>query len=207
MPVPAASLLPVQEGSFEQLHQFAAAGFLFAVIDSTCNATIEAKAQELGPRALPIFQDPDEAQHWPVAPYIFQVDPQTLAWIAANIWMKPWGVFAMSKGSLEDLRRHFRRFLIVELPDGERWFFRYYDPRILKIYLPACNESELRLLFGPSATAVRAFGVGDPDSRSLVIVHTPNSNAGQLNEAEDDHDGLWKIRPEQLTALQHADQK
>jgi len=27
--------------------------------------------------------------------------------------------------------------------------FRYYDPRVLRVYLPTCVRSELRTVFGP----------------------------------------------------------
>ena len=27
--------------------------------------------------------------------------------------------------------------------------FRYYDPRVLRAYLPTCNSEELRTVFGP----------------------------------------------------------
>lgn len=32
---------------------------------------------------------------------------------------------------------------------GTPSYFRYYDPRVLRVYLPACNESELQTVFGP----------------------------------------------------------
>ena len=27
--------------------------------------------------------------------------------------------------------------------------FRYYDPRVLRVYLPTCTPDELEMLFGP----------------------------------------------------------
>jgi hypothetical protein len=27
--------------------------------------------------------------------------------------------------------------------------FRWYDPRVLRVYLPTCTENELDMLFGP----------------------------------------------------------
>ena len=33
--------------------------------------------------------------------------------------------------------------------EGTPFYFRYYDPRVLRRYLPSCNESELKILFGP----------------------------------------------------------
>jgi hypothetical protein len=47
------------------------------------------------------------------------------------------------------LRDHFRAFHTVELPDQRTVLFRYYDPRILRNFLPVCNAAELAAFFGP----------------------------------------------------------
>jgi len=50
---------------------------------------------------------------------------------------------------LRALRDHFREFHTVELPDQRTVLFRYYDPRVLRSFLPACNAAELAVFFGP----------------------------------------------------------
>jgi hypothetical protein len=44
---------------------------------------------------------------------------------------------------------------------GNRLVFRYYDPRVLRVYLPTCTASELRRVFGP----IECFWMesGDPE--------------------------------------------
>lgn len=32
---------------------------------------------------------------------------------------------------------------------GRRLVFRYYDPCVLRVYLPTCNPAELRTVYGP----------------------------------------------------------
>jgi hypothetical protein len=64
-------------------------------------------------------------------------------------WGNAWGVFFTSSASLETLRKHFRKFLRVTDASGRRLLFRYYDPRVLSIYLPTCNDEELTTMFGP----------------------------------------------------------
>ena len=44
---------------------------------------------------------------------------------------------------------NFRKFLSVEGPEGEEWYFRYYDPRVLGTYLETCTAGELQNFFGP----------------------------------------------------------
>ena len=42
--------------------------------------------------------------------------------------------------------------------------FRWYDPRVLRVYLPTCTVGELREVFGPA----RAFLVEDVDPGVLL---------------------------------------
>jgi hypothetical protein len=39
--------------------------------------------------------------------------------------------------------------LVVRDSSGNRLVFRYYDPRVLRVYLPTCVTAELRTVFGP----------------------------------------------------------
>jgi hypothetical protein len=38
---------------------------------------------------------------------------------------------------------------MVKLPDGKQVYFRFYDPRVLRVYLPTCTVEEMRTFFGP----------------------------------------------------------
>ena len=60
-----------------------------------------------------------------------------------------WGILAQSKDDFRTLRMHFRKFLMVWDSDGKPLHFRYYDPRVLRVYLPTCNTDELAAVFGP----------------------------------------------------------
>ena len=66
-------------------------------------------------------------------------------------WGRSWGIFAMTREeiALGALRRHFRRFLKVRDEQGHTLLFRYYDPRVLRVYLPTCTRQEAELFFGP----------------------------------------------------------
>ena len=64
-------------------------------------------------------------------------------------WGASWGILAASNVGLEELRRHFRTMLRVEDEAGKRYLFRFYDPRVLRVYLPTCTSRELRAFFGP----------------------------------------------------------
>jgi hypothetical protein len=85
------------------------------------------------------------------APYLVQLDHgyrDTRRFIR-RAWGESMGVFFQSDTSLKNLRRHLKEFLVVRDERGRRLVFRYYDPRVLRVYLPTCVTSELRTVFGP----------------------------------------------------------
>lgn len=86
-----------------------------------------------------------------VAPYLVQLnydDPKTRRFIR-RAWGNSWGVFLKCDARMETLGRHLRTFLVVRSEAGDRLMFRYYDPRVLRVYLPTCTAEELRVVFGP----------------------------------------------------------
>lgn len=85
------------------------------------------------------------------APYIVILSAAAdfTRWLLEEGWGKSFGVFAWTRADIEALRRHFRRLLQVRDESGKKLFFRYYDPRILRAYLPSCTSTELAEFFGP----------------------------------------------------------
>lgn len=63
-------------------------------------------------------------------------------------WGRSWGVFVVIEDPLA-LRPHLRRLLKVRDEGGRQLLFRFYDPRVLRIYLPTCSDSEIAGFFGP----------------------------------------------------------
>ncbi len=79
-------------------------------------------------------------------------------------WGASWGVYLRSAAILQDLVRHFRQFLRAEDEAGGGYFFRFYDPRVLRVYLPTCTREELRRFFGP----VERFSVEDEEDGTML---------------------------------------
>lgn len=92
--------------------------------------------------------EPDIAE---VAPYLVRLERGTpfADWLLAECWPKHFGIFVRSLVELQTLRRHFRRFLRVKSPDGRTLYFRFYDPRVLSVFLPTCSSEQLSFIFGP----------------------------------------------------------
>lgn len=84
--------------------------------------------------------------------------------ILARAWGAAWGVFCRAQCPMEALHRHFRRFLRVRDEAGRSLLFRYYDPRVLRTYLPTCLAPELAYVFGP----VESYVVEDADPACIL---------------------------------------
>ena len=195
-----ASLLR-QPSSPEQLHQFAEAGFLYAITDGAGEPLLTAMLRDLGQsHACPVLI-PGAAQQ-ELIPYIVAVDALLLEWLRQTVWPRPWGVFALAKSDLASLAQHFARFLLVTMPDGDQWFFRFYDPRVLGIYLPNCSPEELSSFCGP----VRAFAIPHPDGAQVELMQfvAGSAEAALPAEAPVEAQAGWGLRPDQLAALQPA---
>ena len=86
-----------------------------------------------------------------VVPYIVRLKPKApfARWLLKDGWGDNWGIFLSSKSSLDELLRHFRRIIMVKDEAGKKFYFRFYDPRVFRPYLPTCSKQELSMIFGP----------------------------------------------------------
>jgi hypothetical protein len=66
-------------------------------------------------------------------------------------WGNSWGILTIGPAhlTLDQQRRHFKKLLRVRDEAGQLLNFRFYDPRVLRNYLPTCTPDELRTFFGP----------------------------------------------------------
>jgi len=124
---------------------------VYSVLDGASVPNLRQKIFEDDPARECLYRgelQPDMAE---VAPYLIrlQINTPFMDWVLQTGWGKHWGIFALSNSDLRSLRRHFRTLLTVHDPTGKPMLFRYYDPRVLRVYLPTCNAEELATIFGP----------------------------------------------------------
>ena len=123
---------------------------VFVILDG---ASVDGLLKELrskNPRHVCLYRGelaPDLAV---CAPYLVQLEPgaEFSRWVLRKGWGKHWGIFAVSPSDLRQMRLHFRKFLKVKSPEGKTLYFRYYDPRVMRVYLPTCNAEEMKTVFG-----------------------------------------------------------
>ena len=63
-----------------------------------------------------------------------------------------WGILISAPAHIttRQLRLHFKKLLWVHDEHGRRLNFRFYDPRVLSVYLPTCTQEERDIFFGPA---------------------------------------------------------
>ena len=126
-------------------------GTPFAILDGASVPDIRMRLHETQPEHVCLYRGELKPDMEEVAPYLVKLEPGTKFTdsVIQEGWGKHWGVFAVSSVDLDFLRRHFRAFLVVHNSDAKPMLFRYYDPRVLRVFLPTCTEDELRKFFGP----------------------------------------------------------
>lgn len=126
----------------------------YAILDgaSVANLLVELGGDKRPVRFECLFRGslpPDMAQ---VAPYLVQLAPDCAFtdWLIDGGWGNHWGVFALSQLDFQSVRYHFRALTRVYDETGKRYlYFRYYDPRVLRLFLPTCQAAQLHEIFGP----------------------------------------------------------
>jgi hypothetical protein len=124
---------------------------VFAVLDGASVPDLRMSFHRRQPEHICLYRGelaPDMAE---VAPYLVRLEANSefTTWVITQGWGEHWGIFAVSAADLRAMRQHFRRFLTVQDANGKPLLFRYYDPRVLRVYLPTCNVEELATVFGP----------------------------------------------------------
>ena len=124
---------------------------LFAVLDACDEPLVLQIVAELGASAVSLYRGKAAEDYAAFAPYLIAVNDSTLQTIQTNLAPQPWGFLAGAAAgvTLADARRHFRRYLMVQSPEGRELYFRFYDPRFLPTFLQSLNEDELQAFLGP----------------------------------------------------------
>lgn len=124
---------------------------LYCVLDGAQDKAIFSKIKELKVLYCCLYSGNLSNELAETAPYLIQLQKEGafIRWLIKEGWGTNWGVFLSSASGLNDLRKHFRQYLMVKTEEGKSIYFRYYDPRVLRVYIPTCNDEELNFVFGP----------------------------------------------------------
>lgn len=154
---------------------------VYAVIDGASVKGLLKQLRKHKPQNCCLFIGDLHPEIVQTAPYLVLIEEGSpfTDWII-EAWGKHFGIFALASKDLrfKEIRKHFRKFLLVCDTEGRKLYFRYYDPRVLQVYLPTCNSEETQILFGPlesyvvegsEANTIVHFWVEQGRLRSTVI--------------------------------------
>jgi len=139
---------------------------IFGLLDAARSDTIYPYLRDQVPTAQSLFQGSRARKLALVAPYLIALTPnQALSqWFFQNGWGRQWGILCESTAAENLLLRHFKKIIAVYSDEGKPLYFRFYDPRVLKIYLKTATADDLKKLFGP----ITAFYVEGDTPESLT---------------------------------------
>lgn len=138
---------------------------LYAVVDAARDPRIGMLLSAWEGRFESLYDGEQGALLAPVAPYLVALPPgePLLQGLLAAGWGDAWGVFVTSRRPPREVRRHLRRFLLAETDAGRRLVFRFYDPRVLRVFAATITprqhaellrELDAVLLEGPGPDAL-----------------------------------------------------
>ena len=126
-------------------------GDAFAILDAARAGRVMRLLKSTGLEHRILYEGEVDPLIAEVAPYLVLL-PKKSAEVRRLLdaaWGNSWGVFLASKSTIDGLRRHLRFFLTVHTEKKKKLLFRFYDPRVLRPYLPSCTPEEMEKFFGP----------------------------------------------------------
>jgi len=141
---------------------------IFAVIDAARAYELATAARERSDRTRwhgTLMAGPLARYLEHVAPHLVEIDPKTdflEAW--ADHLGRSAGTLWISEASAEQMRAHLRKLFVVSDEAGTEYSFRFYDPRVLRAFLPTCRDEQAPELFGPARLLLV-----EADARALLV--------------------------------------
>jgi hypothetical protein len=148
---------------------------LFAVLDAARDERILELLRESVEPYRSLYQGEGGEALDELAPYLVGLPrgSRLLEQLVNEGWGKRWGVYLACREPFAEVRSHFRRFLMVkDDATGKRMYFRFYDPAVLRVFLPTCDVRQTSQLFGEIACFMVEGSGGE------VLRLTPGSGGG-----------------------------
>lgn len=152
----------------------------FAILDGAISPQVLELMKRSGNRFQSLYEGPAAVELAPDGPFLVDLKscPLLLPHLIQLGWAKFWGVFLESSATFEVLRRQLRKSLLVKAEDGSSLLFRFYDPRVLSIYLRSCPATERTEFFG----VIASFLTETPAPRELLLLQPNAENRYWLEE-------------------------
>lgn len=145
---------------------------LYCVLDGAAVADLPMRLYEMRPPNYCLLSGELAPDIQYTAPYVVNLLPNNnfTDWVLAESFGKNWGIFVHCRFSITEMRRHFRSLVTVYDEQANPMLFRFYDPRVLRRFLPTCNPAELKNFFGK----VQTYFAETEDNQNLLSFQLEN---------------------------------
>jgi hypothetical protein len=124
---------------------------LFAILDPTRSDRVLELLREAVEYSRSLYEGAEGDAMSDVAPYLVELPDKRSRLVVSLVqegWMRRFGIFLTSARPFKEVRRHFRRWLMLQEEETrERLYFRYYDPVTLRVFLPTCTPHKRELFY------------------------------------------------------------
>ena len=157
---------------------------LFGIIDSARNEDVFRHLITGNVKYKSLFEGTMDEQSYGVSGFLVECKKESslFKWMTTEAWGDSCCIFFTSNASFEDLFKHFQKFNRVYLEGDEVVLFRYYDPRVFRVYLPTCNRGEVEMFFGNILTFI-----AETENPEMLTVFRRNLTDGSTNLALSNH--------------------
>ncbi|MEZ4445329.1 MAG: DUF4123 domain-containing protein [Polyangiaceae bacterium] len=123
---------------------------LYAVVDAARDPEVLAWVERSGLAYQCLFQGEKAKSLREEAPWLlsFGRDKAALEDLVDKFHDRAMVAYVVSSEPFFAVRRHLRRIQRVQTEDGRVLYFRYYDPRVARVFLPTLDDKQLRWMFG-----------------------------------------------------------
>lgn len=142
--------LPQKTWALQMLHEQEAN--LYAIMDAARSGRILELLRESVEEYRSLYEGMEGDFLEDVAPYLVKLPKGSLLLeaLVQEGWGDGWGIYLTSSQPFLDIRRHLRKFLMVETEGTRgRRYFRFYDPRVIRLLWPELSPDECRNFLGP----------------------------------------------------------
>ena len=154
---------------------------LYALLDACDESSVVQKINSLEKsQAASLYQGSAARDFYAIAPYVVAADQAFVDWIANNMLGRPWGYFLETDPlvTLPKIRSHLRRFMMAKGPGDKDLYFRFYDPRVVTIFLKSFSSETVSRFWGP----IQSILLFDEDSQ-LVRLSPPETVSPSLDRS------------------------
>jgi pSer/pThr/pTyr-binding forkhead associated (FHA) protein len=142
-------LTPPQADALAAIEE--APGQLFAVLDASRSLRVIEVMRESVEEYRSLYQGTKGEALAMQAPYLVRLPAKSrlLEQLVLEGWSGGWGIYLTCPRPFDEVRTQLRRLLMVSNDETEEaMFFRFYDPRVLRLFLPTCGVRQKEQIFG-----------------------------------------------------------